>query len=987
MQVASATQYLHECGFVHSNISSHAVLISESPLTVKLSSFELTTEILPRESFDKIYRLQRLDDEDRNLLMSEPADAVIAEKYYKLSKQHFFNRTSLPTFKSNKTEDDNEGRLPYSVAYRRMFSMHYYQAPELLVPSNHGDSKYVLPTPRSDTFALGLLLWEALNHCVPFVVYNHDELIKAHKKNDARLPMLDKSSVAFADVFDSCLRVNADERVSDVFELITMLDEIQRAGEGKHPLPRPQIVDPAVNYQESKKNLKNTRISEKVPEKIYYSRPETDSLKRAENVITFENLRNLDNKNSSKISESVRSSELEAQIASFSKQPGILADDALDRIRKTVEDQRVVAPQKPTRHMDEGPDVFEASKRSLTDSTMYQSFFDFNRLHTPKVDKNGIYERTSTLKKRLKGPESQKQKKSVKGLFDKQQSLTVNEAFDKMNNELSQIVQDYNRNDFMNEIVQELNSRQQSGRDEAGLSSFLNCGMTNNVHDQSRSFEELPTKATPEVPKIKRRGSDNVSQSNGYRFSVGDYSLPKTPIALKNKIRRNAWLSDGKKSSEGQTSSAVPKANKSISDFSNSSQDVGSKNNRKQYNVSIKIHHNDLETPPQQKSVNVSQNDSNIQIILYPPTDKNDGSTPLVKVNNVELNSSQHDINKKYYPMMPEMLSDVIQNKRDRSGFLQMTQCDEEPEEVILRPKEPQDDEENVIVPVRTSVRDAIKFIESTYTNKDQQALASPLRIRQASTPRDIASPGAELTPVATRTAHEETQTEEFIAPMTEYAKLDNDNVSECLVQASESIQKLNEIVHSNQIQGSTVVNKRLETVVSQTPKKITTKVTMNLKKISRRASDVEHLRQIHDQSRHSICNNSELIKRIQMHFKSNSSLQNVDKNAAISASCSSLVPRDKNVEIAQPGRCQKYFCRNCGFTMLPSDVLKKLHSSGRLSIASSLAESLQSIKPDEGSQSMAALRKCHPIHVSFIENLNETWLTFVDSFAGNSIH
>lgn len=949
------------------------MLISEAPFAVKLSSFELTTEILPRDSIGKIFHPQSVDD-DRNLMMTVPADTATSEKYYKLSKQHFYNRTSLPTFKSVQHEDDRDCRLPYSVAYRRMFSMHYYQAPELLIPSSDANYKYVLPTTRSDTFALCLLLWEALNHCVPFVIYNQDELISAFKKSEARLPLLDKSSTAFMEIFDSCLRVNSDERLSDVSDFISMLDEIYRAGEGNKKVP--EIVERVNHHKlETKKNFKNTKLSEKVPEKVYFIRSEVDAIdpqKRGENAITSENLRILGQKDSSRVSDSVRSSELEAHVTSFSQQPGILLDDALDRIRRTVEDQRVIAPKKPVRRLDEPTGMLEASRRSLTDSTMYQSFFDFNRLHTPKIDKDVIYERTSTLKKRLKAPGAREQKKSVKGLFEKP---SVDEAFDKMNNELSQIVQDYNKNDFMNEIVHEIKERQKNRQDDVGLSSFLNCGMTSNIHDQSRSFDELP-RATPEAPKIKRSESDNVRNPNAYRFSIGEYSLPKTPIALQNKIRRNAWLSDGKKSSGAKISDVGLKHNKSGGDFSNNTTDDGPKVNRKQYNVSIKIHRNDLDATPKQKSVN----DSSINIQLYSSADHGQGLSPLVKVNNVELNSSRYnaDMNKKYYPMMPEMLSDVIQNKRDRSGYLQMSHCEDD--SGMDRIQVQHEVDEKVIVPVRTSVRDAIKFIESTYTKKDLQDATSPSRVRSAAQSDELFStPTAQ----ASNFAHEETQTEMFFTPTTDPPKNENDDVSECLTQASESIQKLNEMFQSNQPQNMpVVVNKRLESVVTQTPKKITTKVTVNLKKISRRSSDVGHLKQVQEQTRHSICNNTELIKRIQMHFRSkDQSMQIAHSNAAISASCSSLVPKQMDkTELAQPGKCSKYFCRNCGFTMLPVEVLKKLHGSGRLSIASSLAEGLQSIKYDEGSQSMAALRKCHPITVSFVQRLNESLLTAFDS-------
>ena len=957
-QVASATQYLHECGFIHSNISSHAVLISESPFAVKLSSFELTTEILPRESLNKIFYPDSIDDGDKDMVMKVPTDSIVAEKYYKLSKQHFFNRTSFPTLRSNASDDDNEQRLPYSVAYRRMFAMHYYQPPELLILSNDESYKYVLPTTRSDTFALALLLWEMLNRCVPFVISNHDDLILAYRVNDAMLPLLDKSSSSFIDIFNCCLRINSNERLSEATELISMLDEIYQTGNGKKiELKAAEIVKPSVDhYQtiESKKNFKNTKLNEKMPEKIYFTKTITnkaDPQKRGENAITSENLRILGQKDSSKVSESIISSEFEANVAPFTEPPGIFFDNgALDRIKKSVEDQRNVTPKKPFRKMEEHHDFdTNTSRRSFADSTMYQSFFGFNKLHTPKIDKNVIYERTSTLKKRLKASDAKESKRSVKGLFDNQ---PMNEAFVKMNYELSKIEQANNKNDFMNEIVKELSIRQKQGKDEAGLSSFLNCGITNNLHDQSRSFEELPI-TKPDVPKIKRSESDNVHEINSYKLSNGDYLSPRTPIALKNKIRRNAWLSDDKKSSGARLSDVSD--NYEIGLVSNSPGDWP-KENHKQYNVDIKIHHNDLETTPKQKSTNLSQNDSLINVKIFSSGDKPVGA-PFIKVNNIDLNASRNaDLNKKYYPMMPELLSDVIQNRRsDRSGFLQMTHCEEDQAEIH---EEHQEDEDNVIVPVRSSVRDAIKLFEPSNKKKDPE---NPAFLQKTNARIDLYS-----TPTR---AHEESQTDLFFTPTTEPHNYDD--VSECLMHASESIQKLNEMIQSNPPQKMPMlVNKRLESVVSQTPSKITTKVTVNLKKISRRSSDVSHLKQAQEQSRHSISNNAELIKRIQMHFKSkNVALQPSRKNESISASCSSLVTRESS-ELAMPGKCSKYFCRNCGFTMLPVDVMKKIQSSGRLSIASSIAENLQLMNYDDEAQAKATFRKFLPINVSFVQLL-----------------
>ncbi|CRK91560.1 CLUMA_CG005215, isoform A [Clunio marinus] len=966
-QVASATQYLHENGFIHSNISSHAVLIREWPFAVRLSSFELTTEIQPRESLGlRLFKPDNVINNDKDLMLKVPTEAVIAEKYYKLSKQHFYNRTSLPIFKYGDADYELDSHHPHSVVYRRMFSMHYYQPPELLIPSTDNKLKYVLPTKKSDIFSLALLLWESLNHCVPFVIFNHDELIHAYKQNEAKLPFLDKTATLFMDIFDTCLRADADERVSHVTEFISMLEEVREAGETRKVKESSfsASFDPLFTRKEieRRKNYMNVKFHEKVPEKIYFSRKnieEIDPQKRMENAITAENLLSMGvgHKDTSKVSESMKSSEIEAQIKSFSHQPGILRDNALERIKRSVEEQRVIAPKKPSRKKDENhEEVFDHSKRSLNaDSTMYQSFFDFNRLHTPKIDKDVMYERTSTLKKRSKVPTTENQKKSVKGLFEKQQTTTAKvDAFEKMNNELSQISQEFNKNDFMNEIVQELNERQKSGRDDVGLGSFLNHGMSNTIPDQSRSFEELPADKSNEIemPKIKRSESDI---GNNYQFADDDYSSPRTPIALKNKIRRNAWLSDSKKPSGGRISDFDDfkrKQNKSLN-FINSNDD------QRKLNVSIKIHHNDLDVTPKQNNINIDRNSSiNIQL-----TPKDLQKSSLMKINNIDLNNSRYpeDINKKYYPMMPEMLSDVIQNKRDRSVHFQAS-TNSYVDATDTASNEKEEVEENVIVPVRTSVREAVKFIESTFHSPQPRVVMGRTSLTTADRDNFFSTPqNQNLTPQGQ---------EKFFTPLSETPKTaeKSDEAGECLMKAAESIQKLDEVPCRNL---PFLVNKRLENVVNQqTPSKITTKVTVNLKQISstRRSSDIEHLKKSQEQNRHSICNNAELIKRLQVHFKSMDKEQSLVKkeNHEISASCSSLVPKDPKKELAQAGKCSKYFCRNCGFTMIPAEVLKKIQSNGRLSIASNLAGSLQSIKFDDGtsSQSMAtALRKFHPIN------------------------
>lgn len=804
-------------------------------------------------------------------LSLEASDIGVVERYNKLSKQHFYNRTSLPVRDEFEDENENEYRLPYSIAYRRMFSMHYYQAPELLIPTYHTASKHVMPSPCSDVYALGLLLWESINRAVPYVIFNHDELIKGLQKGNIQLPMLDKSCIIFKEIFDATLCVDVGRRLTDATKFITMLEDLHVLNYNKNDnkIEVLEIIEPT-ERKKTEKNIKNADQKSKIREKEIYFSTKIDPHKRFENALTSENLQSL--KDNSKISESVLSSEIEPHMTSFTQQPGILQDDAIERIRKTVENQKGITPKKPTRRTSE--EVLEMSKNS----TMFQSFFDLNRLHTPKVDKDVIYERTSTLKKRLKAPDSEKQqKKSVKGLFENKGS----EKFEKMDAQLDQIENGFNRADFMQEIVQTLQERKQND-----LSSFLNQGMaanTNSIQNHSRSFEELPVAPLkqPNTSPIKRSESDL-----NYRFTVGDYSLPNTPIARQNKIRRNAWLSDGRGSSSNRTPHEVLPRTLNFNVNSNNSPV-----NRKKYNVNIKIHHNDLEsssltTTPRDKSTNLNSS-SMVNIKLYNSANK-ESPKVVTKVNNIDLNRSSYaeDINKKYYPNMPELLSDVFQNKRSDKSLVQIND-EQNDEQVEHRDK---DDSDRVVVPIRSSVKDTIKFIEQTFN-------PSPARTPKVSTSTD------ENVPMM---RNNETQTED-------------DSAAEHLNKVSESIQKLENAIPKN------IVHKRLESL--STPKKVTTKVTLNVQKFTTgRSSDVSHIKQVQEQARHSICNNAEIIKRLQMHFqgKDQDAICN-SKNDLISSSCNSLVQQkegDCNGEIKL--KHQKYFCRNCGFTMIPAEIYQR---------------------------------------------------------------
>lgn len=971
-QVASATQYLHECGLIHSNISSHAVLIrGESYLqfTAKLSCFELTTEILPRDGLTKVFHPKRILRENAIVLEDAIVDEVLREKYYKLSKQHFYNRNSMMTTTGN--DNANSKQLPYCIEYRRNFSLHYYQSPELLLTSNRSQYIHVLPTVQSDAFGLALLLWEAINCCVPFVIHSDVELEKSYAKNKAHLPQIELETCQwFEEIFESCLKVNANERISDITKFLTMLQEIQAE---YTKMGTKKVVDeaPAIKraQQEVKKNFKPPKMTEKVQEKMYFRKQQVgkavrDPQLRLENAITTHNLNLVQD---SKISDSFVSKsslEIEPNILSNSnwsswrnQQPGILLEtDALDRIKQFVSAEKVIAPKKPSRKKslqnDEELPVPVIDK-SIGDSTLYQSFFNFNQLYTPKADKDAIYERTSTLKKRIKGPGIEAAKRSAKELFDEPKKNTEDSTFGRINNELNSINGSFNKNEFMTEVVKELHQRKRDHEQDVA------------IKDTSKSFDDLrtPTETKSNMKRCESADTGNITPSNSYRFTIGDFSLPNTPIARQNKIRRNAWLSDQKQEQKRKSI-----GNKKSESVNNSPKVLAEGSGRKQFNVSIKIHHNDLEQKLKQSNLLLNNhNDSSINIKFSPMAS---GSGLKINNNLIDANESamrehhQEDINKKYYPNMPELFSDAIQKSRwDRSGFLQMSQqnIDEEQEReqenlrfeqnlwhrelsrCKMSPKK--EDEEKVIVPVRTSVRDAVKIIESTYSST-----SSPSRPRSyVDSPRTLDSSNMFFTPAVATPINRQhvtdstTKTELYFTPKSENTPAPAvDDVSECLMQASESIQKLNVIIQQQQNQEAPqqlpkIVNKRMENVASSsttttttlTPKKITTKVTVNLKKISRRSSDVGLLKQTNDQGRHSICNNAELIKRISMHLKKKAGESLILEAGNEGSSCmmtkeQKVAECQQNQQLQSQGKRPKYFCRNCGFTMIPTDLLQQ---------------------------------------------------------------
>ncbi|XP_037026616.1 uncharacterized protein LOC119067628 [Bradysia coprophila] len=225
-QIASAALYLHECGYIHSNISSHNVLVRENTWCVKLSSFELTTEVdfartrmeLMTEYRHKLSTLNSRCDDAR----AEDETASMWDQYRQMSKL-------LPTLKcSPNTQPKHLSKmsrhLSYDTTYRQHLSLHNFQAPELLTTKE----RFVFPTQKADIYSLCLLLWEMLNNCVPFVVYSQVDMERKIQSNNLSLPFFEREKCQpFMDMFKIGLALTPEKRTIDVQQLITMLENIQ----------------------------------------------------------------------------------------------------------------------------------------------------------------------------------------------------------------------------------------------------------------------------------------------------------------------------------------------------------------------------------------------------------------------------------------------------------------------------------------------------------------------------------------------------------------------------------------------------------------------------------------------------------------------------------------------------------------------------------------------------------------------------------------
>lgn len=115
------------------------------------------------------------------------------------------------------------GFLPFLIEYRKLYSEHYYQPPELLSTEKH----FVFPSKSSDVYSISLLLWEMLNSCVPFAVFSYEETESLFRLNCSnQLPLFDSDRCElFENLLQSGLNSVPQNRIDNVQSVKFLVDE------------------------------------------------------------------------------------------------------------------------------------------------------------------------------------------------------------------------------------------------------------------------------------------------------------------------------------------------------------------------------------------------------------------------------------------------------------------------------------------------------------------------------------------------------------------------------------------------------------------------------------------------------------------------------------------------------------------------------------------------------------------------------------------
>lgn len=596
LQISSATLYLQKCGLIHSNISSHTILMSRCPMHVKLTSFELATDISleTQMEIESIYKrtskvINTCDGNkiDKNIPLSENI-ATLYDKYREKSKMIELNKMST-IYSARCIRELDAKYLPYCVEYRQQLAPFQYQPPELLLAENE---RFVFPTKEADVYSLTLLLWELLNGCVPFAIFDVNELKEIYAAtNNAQLPIFeDVRCEHFKQIFKSGLKCDPHHRSMNVHHLIESLEEI------KFDINSEEKEMQTIHENE---NLHEIKVNNTCKSIDTYDYPKKQS-SAVDNI--YEN-----------------TADLFADIISPEKRFNSKPQRTV-KISPRISPAAVSNDQQLKNH---------SPLNNVTNSTLYRSVLDYNKLLSPRRAANAnIYERTSTLKKRKKATQSNQTKKSIKGLFDFTADDELKLSSDDLSPKLNENIQRRKVHAMNEETAKSIIVRELEYPDDTDVQQQSNKLPLNNISAQVTNELEAAPGAASRVTETTNTSRPNNSS---YHFTIDEYELPKHLIARNNKIRRNTWLSsDTVNMTENSTIQPGPIKNVSMqnrainetvpapmpltaqtTNISASSLNENTQN-KKKLNVSIKIVHKQLSPNSSEQSLSTAELNSTV---------------------------------------------------------------------------------------------------------------------------------------------------------------------------------------------------------------------------------------------------------------------------------------------------------------------------------------------------------------------------------------
>lgn len=572
--------------------------MSKSPHYVKLSSFELATSVSSgiQHEIESKYRRnsKRADDSLSNIpiyaLLMRNNDKMLKSHYRDMSK-HIARDMNVTTncYSIHCLSDVAVEYLPYLQDYRRQLSVYNYQAPELLTSSE----RFVYPTRRSDVYSLTLLLWELLNYSVPFVIFNESELKRLYRENRVELPMFEKRRCNyFKQIFKYGTATDPVNRSVTVQHFISLLEDIKFDIDSENVVNRTEPCTRTERMHTTADSVEDMEIGESSNRlhQLTYATNESD---QKENI--YENTEDIMN-------------DIDAQL---------ISPEIMNEVERGFKKPKPVAQPQPSPKSDK---IF-SPLNNITDSTMYRSIGDFKKVLSPLRACNRIIERNSTLKKRRKTPADAVSPKAHIPLFLHEDLMDTSAKLNENITDLTdQRVPASDDNIIGPVIVREvqLPSRNIIKRQQTKYLDRMLDGDDGNVDkNDSITSNKSNGRNNPMVVAVTPKRQKIAADSNADEASTEIIGSSSMGIALKNQIRRNAWLSRDApleppppipapptrpySSSDGSSSNTIETAEiratdhkaSSSSNESTVSSDATAPANRK-LNVSIKIVHKNV---------------------------------------------------------------------------------------------------------------------------------------------------------------------------------------------------------------------------------------------------------------------------------------------------------------------------------------------------------------------------------------------------------